>query len=892
MKTLSILVLLCIPAFVQGQVNQVYVPVPPTFFPAVNNVIDSKPSFTSGSGAPTSLCTTAKDMYLSSTGSFYVCTATNTWTLQSNGSGVIPSTTSVLKGDGTGGAAAITGTGPVVVTGGVATDPVNTGAVAVNGSGITVLRDFTSVLDYGADPTGSVDATAIFGTANAASKRVIVPAGTYKINNWVPLTGTSVECAAGATLRRSSAVAVFTASNASVSFHNCIIDGNSFAANLADITGAHFLFDHCTGQNSATYGIFFNTGGDFAKVSDSTFLGNTFAPIVSGGSTQGGVVIGNDITQSSGSDNSENKAIQLHATGGSGVMQNWTVTGNTMRFTADADNGMCIEWWRAGGSSDITLNYTGTGNTCYASAHIFACYSISGGINSTVSGNTCNVTSGVSYAGIEVTDSRHTVVADNTVTILNSNSGTFGIVASDKSIDSDVHDNYIYADIPGGQFIRIYGDSNFGEQAVAYRINVHDNHIVFLDGATGEGIATSFCNSANCTGNNVTIHHNTITGVGGTGNATWSGTAVTWFNGDQFRGVWAAPVPQVIKLNGSDFTIVSVNSPTSITIASSAGTQSVPVPFTVSVLDGSFCMSEDVYFPQVVNNLKLTDNTCKNINQGINRTPNVQTSYLLNNTFDNVTSFYTGTGGGGEIRTDPVQGSYSTPGAITQNVTAATNATPVVLTVSLPHSVTDGEPVLTTGIQGNTNANGSYFAKVTSYTSTTFALYNDAALTSPVAGSGAFTGTSGWAIYGGSSLFQVNGQFNSQDFSGLMTCNDNTGNLNHCTMAANYKGFTVGQHGITFGNWIGDLPRGDNNAYNPGTLAPGASTFVTVGATGCVAGSPAFASFSLLTTPLAISITAFGYAGSVAVNITNLSGSPWTPGAGTLRVTCIVYGVL
>lgn len=46
--------------------------------------------------------------------------------------------------------------------------------------------------EYGADPTGAADSTAAFTAANAASKVVIVPPGTYKIANFQPAAGSSI----------------------------------------------------------------------------------------------------------------------------------------------------------------------------------------------------------------------------------------------------------------------------------------------------------------------------------------------------------------------------------------------------------------------------------------------------------------------------------------------------------------------------------------------------------------------------------------------------------------------------------------------------------------------------------------------------------------------------
>lgn len=68
-------------------------------------------------------------------------------------------------------------------------------------------------------------------------------------------------------------------------------------------------------------------------------------------------------------------------------------------------------------------------------------------------------------------------------------------------------------------------------------------------------------------------------------------------------------------------------------------------------------------------------------------------------------------------------------------VTAATNASPIVVTTSA-HGLADRDYVTISNVVGNTNANGSFHVKM--LTPTTFSLYSDKALTTPVAGNGAW----------------------------------------------------------------------------------------------------------------------------------------------------------
>jgi hypothetical protein len=71
-------------------------------------------------------------------------------------------------------------------------------------------------------------------------------------------------------------------------------------------------------------------------------------------------------------------------------------------------------------------------------------------------------------------------------------------------------------------------------------------------------------------------------------------------------------------------------------------------------------------------------------------------------------------------------------------VTGATNAAPIVLSAN--YSLSNGQQVELAGIAGNTAANGIYYAQTSGYPAGQFALYQDPALTMPIAGSGNYTG--------------------------------------------------------------------------------------------------------------------------------------------------------
>jgi hypothetical protein len=63
-----------------------------------------------------------------------------------------------------------------------------------------------------------------------------------------------------------------------------------------------------------------------------------------------------------------------------------------------------------------------------------------------------------------------------------------------------------------------------------------------------------------------------------TGNVTTNGTAVTWSSGTTFRTDATWP-NQIMLINGAGYVVATVNSATSITLATSAGVHSTPVPY-------------------------------------------------------------------------------------------------------------------------------------------------------------------------------------------------------------------------------------------------------------------------------------------------------------------------
>ncbi len=74
-------------------------------------------------------------------------------------------------------------------------------------------------------------------------------------------------------------------------------------------------------------------------------------------------------------------------------------------------------------------------------------------------------------------------------------------------------------------------------------------------------------------------------------------------------------------------------------------------------------------------------------------------------------------------------------------VSGATNASPIQITTVKKHGLSSGDQVTISGVGGDTAANGTFYAKVPSGngSQTTFTLYSDSGLSTPVAGNAAYT---------------------------------------------------------------------------------------------------------------------------------------------------------
>lgn len=111
--------------------------------------------------------------------------------------------------------------------------------------------------------------------------------------------------------------------------------------------------------------------------------------------------------------------------------------------------------------------------------------------------------------------------------------------------------------------------------------------------------------------------------------------------------------------------------------------------------------------------------------------------------------------------------SHSATGAFGCTVSGATNANPIVVTCSAAHNLADGDQIQITGVGGNTNANTLGYAKVTSYSTTTFGLYSDSALTTGVAGNSSYT--SGGAVSMAYDISGITGDWTLKFNLGSMT---------------------------------------------------------------------------------------------------------------------------
>ena len=99
-------------------------------------------------------------------------------------------------------------------------------------------------------------------------------------------------------------------------------------------------------------------------------------------------------------------------------------------------------------------------------------------------------------------------------------------------------------------------------------------------------------------------------------------------------------------------------------------------------------------------------------------------------------------------------------------LTNATNSDPIVVSAAAFPVMTNGQAVSILGVTGNSAANGFYYAETSGYATGQFGLFHDAALTQPVAGTGAFrSGGTVRPAYRGQYLYPTSDAYEDLTFS-------------------------------------------------------------------------------------------------------------------------------
>lgn len=315
------------------------------------------------------------------------------------------------------------------------------------------LRESVSVLDFGADKTGALDATSAFAAArDSGATRIIVPAGTYLITPPLTLTVAGQEWLLdkNATLSRntggSGSVVSIQASN--VKWKGGAINGNNgtlTAGSGIDITGSTrtgCVIEDCNIYNCYVYGIY--AEGPGAVIRNNTVINTyqigVYAVIATGGADQRGPIITGNVV-----DQTTVPAGFAGTSGGIFIRGNSTpsyqldsvLEGNVMYMTAlgTPTPPTCseIKWAK---------RTAVTGNTCNGG---YIGISLAAGTEFSVSGNTCFAQTGTGAMGIETAQ----VVTNSSITgnVVDGNSLTkYGIqlsAAGTASIQNVVSGNTV-----------------------------------------------------------------------------------------------------------------------------------------------------------------------------------------------------------------------------------------------------------------------------------------------------------------------------------------------------------------------------------------------------------------------------------------------------------------
>jgi len=179
---------------------------------------------------------------------------------------------------------------------------------------------------------------------------------------------------------------------------------------------------------------------------------------------------------------------------------------------------------------------------------------------------------------------------------------------------------------------------------------------------------------------------------------------------------------KVIILKDGQFGIATDNPTTTLSVG---GDTDVQGELTATAFKGTFVADDSTILVDGVNgNLVLSSNSIGDLSNVAATAPSVGQVLKWDGS-----SWGPGTDNSGS-------------GAVSANVSGATQADPVVITTSADHNFTNGAEITISSVVGMTELNGNtYYANV--ITSTTFSLYNEAGLSTTVDGTGFTAYTSG-----------------------------------------------------------------------------------------------------------------------------------------------------
>ena len=277
-------------------------------------------------------------------------------------------------------------------------NPGGTGAVARTTA--SKLQESVSVLDFGADPTGSADSTTAFTNASNAGTTVIIPAGTYKLTNFRPQKSGQAFIGAG------YGTTIIQQGSTSSPAINCLSD-----VTTGQLIGVKFSGFKIVGAASATVAGFVvqATNPYVVSLSEFDFHASGCYTSLQIVTTAANEVYGNRFTLSSYSSTS------------TGFSSNGGVYNTFSLFVSSAANGICISdasW------NSVFVKAVTNGQQVYS------------GQNCTILDPTVEGWSGSSqYAAINFSGYNHRAVGVTLTNVPNANlSGSFGVYCNATNI--------------------------------------------------------------------------------------------------------------------------------------------------------------------------------------------------------------------------------------------------------------------------------------------------------------------------------------------------------------------------------------------------------------------------------------------------------------------------